>query len=137
MANIRRTRQSQMINKTGLCIERNIFFIYSIHLNQKKLHLNGACSNILSKNLIEAEYLGKDEKFLSVVEGRTPGFPNASRNEQLIPIQRKHKTLWNNGLVVTKLDYLSRRSKFNISKWLRGRLSLSSFRGRSNEYHYQ
>ena len=87
------------------------------HLNPKKLYQNEAGSNILSKNLIE------DEKFFSLIEDRIPGSPNTSRNERPIPIQRKHETLRSKGLVVTILDYLSRRTKFNTSKWPHGRLS--------------
>ena len=59
----------------------------------------------------KAEYLGKDGKFFLVVEGRITGSPTASHDE----------TLWNNNLVVTTLDYLSRGSKFNTTKLLPSR----------------
>ena len=41
---------------------------------------------------------------------------------------------WSNGLVVKALDSQSRGPMFETTGWLQGRLSLSSFRGRWNEY---
>ena len=41
---------------------------------------------------------------------------------------------WSNGLVVRALDCQSRGPRFKTIRWLQSRLSLSSFRGRSNEY---
>ena len=43
--------------------------------------------------------------------------------------------LWSNGLVVKALDSQSRGPVFKTTEWLQGRLSLSSFQGRQNEYH--
>ena len=42
--------------------------------------------------------------------------------------------LWSNGLVVKVLDSQSRSSVFRTTGCLQGRLSLSSFQGRHNEY---
>ena len=42
--------------------------------------------------------------------------------------------LWSNGLVVKLLDSQSRSSVFRTTGCLQGRLSLSSFQGRYNEY---
>ena len=41
---------------------------------------------------------------------------------------------WSNELVVKVLDSQSRGPRFKTTGWLQGQLSLSSFRGRSNEY---
>ena len=41
---------------------------------------------------------------------------------------------WSNGLVVKALDSQSMGPVFKTTGWLQGRLSLSSFRGRWNEY---
>ena len=41
---------------------------------------------------------------------------------------------WSNGVVVKLLDSQSRDPVLKTTGWLQGRLSLSSFRGRYNEY---
>ena len=45
-----------------------------------------------------------------------------------------NQDLWSNGLVVKALDSQSRSPVFKTTGWLQGRLSLSFFRGRWNEY---
>ena len=45
-----------------------------------------------------------------------------------------HRCTWSNGLVVKALDYQSRDPMFKTTRRHQGRLSLSSFRGRQNEY---
>ena len=52
----------------------------------------------------------------------------------LVLMKLKATEQWSNGLVVKAAGSQSKRPVFKATVWLQGWLSLSSFRGRSNEY---